>query len=397
MEPSWDFGSLFIGAISFWDKVELPFIWEYLSKFPNNIAMYILELFLIGVGHNIMSPLKIMVFVNAAMIFLGILMLFFYLKKNHSLELAIIGLIFCLFLSPLYLYTPIFYTDTFTMWIPIFLLFCYSFVKKKEITKKNFVFIFLIGLGSIWGMQLKMSVFIMTIAIFIDVFLNHSWKYLGQFFAIFGVSFLIGYGAFQLCYQKVDHYYQFNDDLKIPYNHWINMGMHHLGGYFHGDYEVYDTIKGPEVRYQYNKEKIKERLKEYGMFGYIGFLHNKIAYTFGDGTYFVSDKLSRQPYYQNTLGKFVRNQETYFSYYELASRVIHYGLLLLMILSAILSLKMRNWSSLPSFLAITGLFLFLLIWETRSRYLYNYIPIFLVSALPVLEKVKMLYDQKRMK
>ena len=32
------------------------------------------------------------------------------------------------------------------------------------------------------------------------------------------------------------------------------------------------------------------------------------------------------------------------------------------------------------FISIFGLFLFLLIWETRSRYLVNYIPLFLINA-----------------
>lgn len=390
VNPSWDFGNVFQGASLYVNGEKTVYIWRYLSEFPNNIPLFLVEIFVFKLASlfGIANFLKVGICMNVVFIDLAVLFLFLYLKKNHSFEIAIMGLVCCILLSPMFLYTPIFYTDTFSVFYPIFILYCYSFIRKEKITKKNWYFAMLMGFATIIGMKMKMTVIITAIAIFIDCILQNSWKENWKVFVIFAFSFGIGSIFCNQAYEWIDSKYQFEESLKIPYNQWIKMGMHRYGGYTEEDYTMYDYVTDYDEREKMNYDNIKQTLSDYGFWGYLQFLNNKVFYTWGDGTYTVNIKLTRKPLdTENFMADIFQTTGKYYMEYLYYVNFVHYGILLLLLISAIFALLKKEQKSIPLFLSIIGIFLFFLFWETRSRYLYNYIPVFICAAIPVLQTV----------
>lgn len=69
------------------------------------------------------------------------------------------------------------------------------------------------------------------------------------------------------------------------------------------------SLNGKEGTKKANIKIIKQRLKSYGVEGYLRFLKNKISFTWGDGTYYSLSKLSREAvfkgsiFYEHVVGK----------------------------------------------------------------------------------------------
>lgn len=383
--PSWDFGAIFNGVQDYIHHIENGFTWEYLSQFPNNIPLFMIELvfFKIVSFFSFINPMNAGFLLNALLIDLSVIFLFLYLKKQYSFKLAIIGLLFCILLTPLFLYTPIFYSDTFSVFCPIFILYCYTFFREQKITKKNFIWAFFIGCATFYGMKIKITVCITTIAVFLDMLFHQKWKNIFILILCCFSTFFIGSIVYQTGYQYLKKNNPIDETLKIPYNHWIKMGMHGWGAYNGEDFELYHTNPNYEEWPRINQDEIKRTLKEYGVDGYLSFLNRKVFYTWGDGTYLVSTKISRYSLYPDSfISQIVSCNGAYHTIYSYFANTIHYGLILLLLLNGIWSIIKKKTNQIPEFLCLIGIFIFLLFWETRSRYLYHYIPVLIASSLP---------------
>ena len=122
------------------------------------------------------------------------------------------------------------------------------------------------------------------------------------------------------------------------------------------------------------------RVKEYGILGYFNYLSRKAVNAWGEGSYF-SDFVYRYNYnstYNNRFRKLViGDSNKTLLYFEQgvseATLLIFgcYGFILL-----VRRKKIDKSTIIP--ISIYGMFIVLLFWENRSRYLYNYIPIFII-------------------
>ena len=123
---NWDFSIVYKEAISF--QKYITFSADYFSKYPNNIPLLILlkNLFSIFKFLNITNYLEIGIYFNLIMIDLSILFTCLLVNKIYDKKNVLFTLILYLLLSPIYLYVPIFYTDTITMIFPILLLYFYN-------------------------------------------------------------------------------------------------------------------------------------------------------------------------------------------------------------------------------------------------------------------------------
>lgn len=389
VEPSWDFGHLYNGALDFMQgTVDYPYTWNYLSTYSNNLFIFVFEVLMVNVANffNILDYNLFCWFCNAIMIDLSVIFLFLCMKKVHSLEMALLSLLICIFVAPLILYTPIFYTDTFSIFFPILLFYLYSFVRKKEVTKRNFWIIGLMGFVAVIGMKFKMTVFIAVIAIFIDIILQHRFKKVFLLFSLFLFGSGIGFISVLLLEQPVKKHYRLEESLKMPMTHYIMMGLHGRGGYDAYDTDYSNSFKTTEEKASANILRIKETLNNYTIWSYLQFLNHKLLFTWSDGTYFVDQKLNVLPLKTDSfISSIVLPNGKYYKVFVLFANSVHTALLILLLLGAISSLFQKKYDQLGLFVSILGIGLFLLIWETRSRYLYNFIPIFIAAALPTLD------------
>ena len=69
-----------------------------------------------------------------------------------------------------------------------------------------------------------------------------------------------------------------NNVEKVPYSHWIKMGLNEqtYGVWNVPDVTYPDFVKNTEDRDEYNKEIILQRIKDFGVTGYIKHLNEKV-------------------------------------------------------------------------------------------------------------------------
>ncbi len=383
VRPTWDFGIIFKEIkkiITNLDNTSKNVI--YLNRFPNNrltfMITYVFMMIFSIFGSSDLFYIKGMFFINMIFIDIAIVIMFIFLKKHASFKTSIIGLIFSILICPLYLYTPIFYSDTYSIIYPILILFIYMYILKDTKYKKTILF--LIGLIASIGMNIKFTVIIILIAIIIDMFLKNKKKTFFKLVPISLIGFAISFIAITFSYKMFFGTIKIDMNKKIPYNHWIKMGLHGYGGWTGSDTSYFGWNMSFLEKEKYNNKEIKKILKNYGPLGYIKFLNKKVVFTWGDGSYYSSAKLKRSPIKRNIISRIIVADEPYNKYYLYYINGVHYAIIILMIVSAIIGIKRKNYNNLSIYLSIIGLFLFLLIWETRSRYLYNFIPLFIVLA-----------------
>lgn len=176
------------------------------------------------------------------------------------------------------------------------------------------------------------------------------------------------------------------DEAGFPPTHWIMMGMVGNGWYNDDDVLFSDGIyndKGKKAVAEANLQVIKERLNDYGLRGYIKFINHKLMVTWTDGTYFAPEKLRRTPVKDTKMYPYIVGENN--KYYVYISQVMNIILFVGIILSAIKNFKSKiNIYSL-SYIALFGTILFLMIWETRSRYIVLMLPIMILCCIDGLE------------
>ena len=183
-------------------------------------------------------------------------------------------------------------------------------------------------------------------------------------------------------------HFNVNDYGQIPYTHWKMMGVEDkdadnserntYGGYNVHDYDKTESFATVKDAQKYNIKEYMKRVNKMGFVGYAEFLTKKSVNIWADGYYFSNVKLGISPINNNTiLRKFLLQDSTtkYFGIYF--TQGVNFSFLIALIIGAVLKVKDKCEEVDSVRLAIIGIMIFLLFWEGRSRYLVNYIPIFI--------------------
>ena len=380
VKPTWDFGSVYLIARDYVTVKNATLGSSYLYMCDNNIpiTLFFVIIFkiasLIGLKSHLLG---VGITINVIIIDISLFYTYLLLDKMNK-NIAKPFFIFCLFFSPLVFYLPIFYTDTITLLfivIPLYYLYEYFFIKK------NFHNIIISGLFLGVGGVLKATVFIPFIAIIIYAILKRENGY-KSFLAWMILLVLIPVMGNRM----ITHTFFSKERLqeeRIPINHYIMIGLENDGGFSDSLYKLTTSTSGEENRKKIENERIQTRLEELkDNHGFLAFYNRKISYTWTDGTFFSYEKLRRKPYHKEYT-KYVLSDKGEDRLYWALSNAKWFILLLLMVVGTVLKKYLRNDIRDFQFilnLSIIGLLLFLLIWETRSRYLVNYSPIFLING-----------------
>lgn len=118
-------------------------------------------------------------------------------------------------------------------------------------------------------------------------------------------------------------------------------------------------------------------------------LEQKAVWTWEDGTYYIAHHIENPLYGRNILHEFVLNDGIYhFGYYTYCCGYQLF-LIAMMAVSAFGAMFRRRVDEHVVFRGVVfAIFVFLLIWETRSRYLYNFTPAFIILAVDGLATIK---------
>ena len=382
VEPSWDFGQLYRIAIEFAKSSHPIFGSAYLYVCDNNIMTSVFLDIIYKIAYTLglrSNWIELGIFVNIAMIDVSLFYTYQLIKcinpKNSKAYM-----ILCLFFSPILFYIPIFYTDTLTLpfiIIPLYYFYKYFFLKQK------ISYIMISGLMIGIGAMMKPTTLILLMAVIIFTFLQNT-KQINQ---LLFVPLVIGMSILPLLGQRafISHFFD-QDSLslyRMPTIHFIGIGLEKNGEYSEERFQEINELVGEEEKIKLVQKRMRTRILEMIDQKEIGSFYNrKIAYTWTDGTFFGYEKLRREPKNPNVT-KWVAssgNEDILYWSISNAEWILLLGFMVCGIYYRKNLSKEQQEFSLLCFIATFGIFLFLLIWETRSRYLINFIPLFMVNA-----------------
>lgn len=359
----------------------LPKFNNYLKRYPNNNAIAILfslyyrALYLITGDIPIQAPIVLnTLFINAAVVFC-----FLTAKKAFGNFHALVTAIICFLFLPYYTYCPYFYTDSISM--PFCILSIYLFIcaydSKKLLTK--IILFFFSGLVCALGYALKGSIAIVLIAVIVYMIYKGGIKklLLGSGMIIAGfLALTVAFNAFIATFNINDEVSKVKD--KYPLTHWVMMGLKGNGGYNREDSKLTAHAGDYDDKKAANIEVINQRLSDYGFFGLMGHLGEKIEFTWSDGTYFITNYIYKPLDKNNFLNGIISDVRNGTGFYIFSS-AMHILILCMVCVSLFFCIKKPplNYITLMHILMF-GVFIFFLIWETRSRYLFNFTPVYIM-------------------
>lgn len=404
VELGWDSGVIYNNAVQFvYNGTRAGAVYtEYFELFPSNILLLVIEIITIKIGaiFGINSIVSCYV-INTASISFGLLILSLYSRKKYGNKTGLFTMIVSFFFLPIFLYTPIIYSDTLTFFVPILILFLFDYIEFDKFNIKNIIIFILLGILMFYGKEIKITSLIIFISLaFCSLFKIKNIKSL-LYYIIPVITFILLTIIFntQIVNKKSLNLFETGTG-KYPYSHWIMMGVEDIdkdnngrnsyGGYNVTDYDLtYNHMKTGDAS-SFNMHEYVNRVRKMKFTGYINYLNKKAVNTWTDGYYFVDVKLGIQqlhkdePIYQFI---FLKNKK-FFIYFV---QGIQFVFIICLIIDSIVNFK--NNSEIDYLkLTIIGLAIFFLLWENRSRYLYNYIPLFILQ-------ITILYDSifKKMK
>ncbi len=386
VRPSWDFGCVHFGAMDHVLKVQSIYQNQYFYQYGNNIPITMLFIFLYKLVHffGFSQFLFFGIGFNILCIDIALFYMYRFICEYFSKEQSRIFLILTLSFTPFITYAPIFYTDTISLPFAvggIYYLFHY-FNTSHELR-----FLMISGLLLGVGCCLKFSLFVIVIAICIYLFFQQEIKSPKRVFKIVTVLFVMIFLPIVLLNVFITVRFDSKQQelYAFPLTHWIMMGLKGVGGYNDQDVNFTLSYKGKEKREEANIQEIQNRLKKMMKEKkLLSFYTQKAIYTWGDGTYFAPAKLEREPLYSYKIKDyFLYSNHGKNKFYHAVAQTQHIFMLLFIILglifSSYLDKRQRDLQILLNII-IFGAFLFLLLWEARSRYLVNFIPILLLSC-----------------
>lgn len=378
VNPTWDVGDVYRTALE--QKNIFDSLPDYFTvRYPNNIPL--LTFFILGMRFldlfGITDYYFYFTIFNAFAIVLTLGCLYWFINRRLGLVSATWTSLLMLFISPLYMYVPIVYTDTLVMLFPILGLIFYDLFYHSR-NGWRYLYLILLGLILAVGVLVKTNAIIIVVAIMIHYVMRNPLKKWIQLLIGVALPFILVNVIYQGIMSPL--YPNGKEELGFPMTHWVMMGLEGNGGYYHQDVEYtlslkYAGLTNEEIK-DIHIDRIKDRLSDYGIKGFLDHLHKKINYTWAEGTYFVPEKLRREPINTNGYQSYIFGEKN--EIYIYSAQAVHLVILGLMALSGAYLLKNRNSFLYVAAIAIFGNFLFLMMWETRSRYLVLYLPLMMM-------------------
>lgn len=387
-KPWSDLGFVDKAARSFcltWDKkdlyVNLPERHEnYFIRYTNNQAILVILSVVYSVCNTVFGkmPYLVPVIFNTIGLNLSVILMYFTAKRifrNNTVPLFC-GILASLF-SVFYTYTPFYYTDSMSM--PFVMGSVLLFLRGLDSGKKfnSAVQLLLSGVVLIIGYKIKGSVIILipAFAVYFVVFTRkyNAFKNIRRFSVIMA-------GCVTACILSGILINSFNisdkeelNQIKFPPSHWVMMGLKGKGNFNSDDFWFTVNSGDYQHKIQANTEEIKKRITDYGIVGMIRNVALKVSWTWWDGTYMIGYYIKKGS--PNWLRWFICRSTVF----KACCSLYHSMLLLLILYSFIKGAVSKQFNrEILLKIILCGIYFFLVIWESRSRYLVNFTPFFIM-------------------
>ncbi|MFT8361576.1 MAG: glycosyltransferase family 39 protein [Sporolactobacillus sp.] len=378
VHPSWDFGLVIrLGADQL---VKTGYLNDYFTRYTNNIF---LALLLAIIGRLLSPSLFFYQLFNCFCLLSAHYLLYRIADRLYGEGTAKLSLLASTLSFPFIFYTPIAYTDTISL--PFVLLPLLPMINGQGKLRLDFPAI--VGTASLFALcpLVKGTLIILPIAYSIVLLLHlRHWRRiyclipLALFFAATILLHLLAYGAGWLNPEQVA-------ENQFPITHWLMMGENHWtnGKYSHHDEALTGLLIHSHSRHQVETMELQEtarRIRSRGVTGNLSFFTEKLAITWTDGSFYSLNCLRRFPVRPQVIHALTTGRLSPFT-----QGVARIELIILIVGLFLSALATRRQSPRPIdfFLQLTliGIFFFLLIWETRSRYLVSFLPYFILLSI----------------
>lgn len=372
----------------------------YFSWYPNNLLLLFIYKFIhrIALLTTQNSFINLLVIFNIVCTDLSIVALFFTAKMMFGLKQAYLSLYLSLILYAFFPWNICTYTDTVTLpfGIGLFLLYLLLYQAQRPFSKAMIGIC--MGIIVVIGCLIKPTIIIVAIAIIIlHLMLSlGSLKVFAKFAKFFGIVLLSALIAFitSHLFEKYQTVIKLQPDKTVPVEHFILLGSYqNQAQNLFGTWNPEDTnltFSQPNTQAMKKAEivAIKKRLSRYGIKGYLSFLDKKARWVTEDGTFFWGGEGQFMQYDFNAksqLELFIRNvvyvPGKYFKPYAYMLQGIWLFILFLCCFPILRKKKYSDPNILIVRLTLLGILLFLLLFESRSRYLINHLPFFCLLAV----------------
>lgn len=349
----------------------------YLTLCPNNMFITLIYVILKSVPILGKNYLFLIIF-NCALVSLAGIFTSLTIRNlfdNKKAIFSYVMIIPALLLNPWFIIP---YSDTFTVLIPILILYLYT----KE-NKKWYYFVIILLLSAI-GYLIKPTTIIILIAILIiEIFNLKNYKIKTILVAIACII-----GAILLSYFiNIFTYKILNFSKSIyakPTNiyHFLAQGQNNETSGAYSKQDVNETLANDD---KYNIEKFKSRFLNRTFSESVTFFAKKTLLNFNDGSFtwgnegvFFYKKIERN----NTLSIILA--DIYYKdgkYYNLFIQLCNCIWLFILFFCPFIAISKNKNYNLIIMLSIIGISLFATIFEARTRYFYTYLPIFIVCSI----------------
>lgn len=356
----------------------------YLIQYPNNFAPMLLMTAVYRIWYLLTGSISRIPIVglNVLSINGAVLMTTLLARRTFGDKRAYMTLGVCALFVPYYTYTAYVYTDSLSIPYAVGSMLLLACAVEKEKRVPKYILFALSGAVVYLGFRMKGNVIVAAVAAGIFLLLRLRLRR----FICAALAFVLGFCCLSASYTvsiKAAHFMtgEQSYEREFPATHWMMMGLHGHGGFRMEDIEYTKSIAGKNEKRAANIEVIKDDLKEMGVDGLLSHLTTKAVWTWGDGTYYITNHIDH-PLKRNFLHEYVlKDGEHFYRLYAYCCGC-QYFLILMMALSALKGFILPRCDyTLLIRLCVFGVFLFLLAWETRARYLFNFTAFFLFLAV----------------
>lgn len=407
LPADWDARAIYSSAAGLARGTRESIDYGYFSLNPNNILLTLLlaAWFSFVTSLGITNLETATAFLNAVVLFAGIALTYAAARMLGGRILAAFTLlpstIFVL-LSP---WLGVFYSDSAGLLFPVLILCLLLAAQRVRSLAARIVLWVLAGTAGAAGYGIKPTVLICLLAAGITAACSPALRGRGRGAAILLLgaavvagSFFAGHRLITAAEQQgtaVGFDVQANPN-ALPPTHFLKVGAHVVPGKYgplYGSYNEADVSStaaagGPHERFQHGLNAYAERVEAMGPGGYVSFLNNKLLWITGDGSFFAwgegvldgDDFVSDDPADQSIQDVFGYGNPGFpwlFTLWQ-GTWFVVLGLAAVPLFLRTPALMLPEVSALR--IALLGLLVFLLLSEGRARFLYLYIPYFILLA-----------------
>lgn len=361
----------------------------YFSRFPNNWAWLLIlsgihrvDYLLTGKVHDQVTPAISVLSIQLSLLLTFLTARHMTANKNYRRMAAQLPLLVPAF----YLYAPIYYTDTVSM--PFAALSMYAFVRfiKAERKRQKVIFGIVCFISVGLGYVIKGNLCILAVAFALYMMFEKGilkGVATGVVLALAIVLFSKATTAAGLAAGITTR--ELYEAKRLPPHHWVMMSLVGDGRFNMQEYHRSIIHGNYESKKKADMKRIKEDMDNYTPRTFVEHLRLKSSVTWSEGHYYALHHIKDSR--NKRLVGFLKG-DTAKRVFDMAQAVL--------LLTMLLSFVGGVFSKYPDkvFLlrmSVFGLAVFLLIWETRSRYLVNFLPFMVLICADGIRRTEMFF------